>query len=1066
MFKRESLSNIYYKNFIIIISIFLIFIFLLWAYFDVFVRYKETSKVISEQIIKEKKLLLKGVADNVINYINYNYNLTENNLKNTIKQETLEILSVLNVLYNKYHNKLPDKELISIIKDTLRTIRYKKNIGYFFAFDLNGIEQVFADRPELEGKNLINIKDAKGNFVVKDMIKIIKEKGEGFYTYYWSKPGLKKKKLIHKKIAFIKYFKPFKWVVGTGIYYDDMEKEVKRKIKEYIENYHFDEEQKGRIFIVKPLLEKNTITGIKYITPDKGKAFLNKIIPSNLISEERITKDFLNKCFNSENGAFIQCHPTIHSNNFKPKLTYAKYYPKWQWVIVAGTNLKNIDVVINKQKKKLLIHFVEEFIGVLIFMIFIFLFLNKLFSKTNKRIKKEFSNIIKDLRNDFSFEKIDNSKVEIEELYELSEIINSLIENIKENNEILSAYFNKQYIANFIVNEDGYFGKVNKAFEEISGYKQDEVKSMKFYTFIHPDYKDEVVERGFKRLRGEFVTQYYECKIITKSGHVKWILLLNKHIFLKTKGKYILLGTALDITEQKTLIEKLNEQYNLFKTLIDSLSIPVWVFDVASNTFKVVNKNFYDYFEIKENVIGKKPDDIFPVNIYETAYEANKEVIKSKKTKIYENKIKLKNGERIILITKSPLFDNYGNVSGIVGTSIDITDKLNLEKEIAKNRNLESLGILAGGIAHDFNNILTGILGSISLLQLYVKDEKVKDILSILDKAVKRAEKLSNKLLTFSKGSYLVKKSSNIYEIIKTTTDFVFTGTSIKVKYDFDEDIPEILLDTAHISEVLHNILLNARQSMEKNNGKFIDIELKVIDIQENEIVDLREGSYVVIEIKDTGVGISNDILDRIFDPYFTTKETGSGLGLAMSYSIVKQHGGTIRVYSKEGKGASFKIYLPLIEANSNIKASDKIKTDNKEIAKKNILNILVLEDEKQIRELLKEIFDLLGHSVDFAVTGEEALELYSEKYHIVILDMTIKGGMGGLETMKLLKEKNSAIYAIVTTGYADSDAVKNFAEYGFKDVLLKPYNIEKLKKIFENYWKKIEYFKTQRGES
>ena len=1054
MHKRESLSHIYSKNFMILMFVFFVFVFALWTYFDIITQYKETSKVISEQIIKEKKLLLKGVTDNVINYINYNYNLTEKNLKQTIKEETFQALSILNSLYEKYYNKLPEKESISLIRDTLRSIRYKNNIGYFFAFDLNGIEQVFADRPELEGKNIINIKDAKGHFVLKDMLKIIKEKGEGFYTYYWSKPDVKNKKLIYKKIAYIKLFKPLNWVVGTGMYYNDMEKEVKKRVKQYIKNYCFDEGEKGRIFIVKPNIKNNKIVGVKYLIPEKPDAYLNKIIPESLRDKNKLSDNFLHKCFSSSNGEFIECHPNInHPTKFPPKLTYAKYYPKWQWVIVAGTNLKLIDLIIKKQQQRLLKHFITEFIIIMFFMVFLFLVLVKIFSRINKKSKEEFLNIISKFKNNFMFEKIDNSKIAIEELYEISEIMNSLIENIRENNEILSAYFNKPNIANFIIHANGYFGRVNKTFEEITGYSASEIKSLKFDSFLHPEFKDEATERVLKRLKGESIPQYYECKIITKSGDIKWVLLLNTHIYLKSKGEDIILGTGLDITEHKKLIAKLDEQYNLFKTLIDSLSIPVWVFDVTTNTFKIVNKSFYEYFEIEDSVIGKKPDEIFAKNIYETAYKTNKEVIESKKTKICENIIKLKNGERTILITKSPLFDNHGNVTGIVGISIDITDKLNLEKEIAKNRNLESIGFLAGGIAHDFNNILTGILGSISLLEFYIKDEKVKDILSLLGTAVKRAEKLSNKLLTFSKGSYLVKKSSNIYDIIKTTTDFVFTGTSVKVNYDFDKDIPEILLDKDQISEVLHNILLNARQSMEKNNGKFVNIELKVVFLKENEIVDLKEGNYVKIGIKDSGEGISKDIIYKIFDPYFTTKETGSGLGLALSYSIVKQHGGTIKAYSKESEGALFEIYLPCIETNNKSNRKNKPNANNVEKTQEKKLNILILEDEEDIRDLLKEIFHILGHNVDFAVTGEEALKLYNEKYNMVILDMTIKGGMGGLEIMEFLKEKNPDVYAIVTTGYADSDVVKNYAEYGFKDMLLKPYNIEKLNRIFENYW-------------
>ena len=251
--------------------------------------------------------------------------------------------------------------------------------------------------------------------------------------------------------------------------------------------------------------------------------------------------------------------------------------------------------------------------------------------------------------------------------------------------------------------------------------------------------------------------------------------------------------------------------------------------------------------------------------------------------------------------------------------SIDITDKLNLEKEISKNKNLESLGILAGSIALDFNNILTSILGNISLLQFYTKEEKAVKILSRMETAVKRAERLSKKLLTFSKGSYLIKESANINEIIKSISEFIFTGTATEITYDFDENIPIILLDKSQVSEVLHNILLNARHAIEENNGKLLNIKTEIVYVNSNniDVSDITEGNYVKVSIKDTGVGISEENISKIFDPYFTTKEKGTGLGLATSYSIVKQHKGTIRVSSTVGEGSLFEIYLPLLKTEA-----------------------------------------------------------------------------------------------------------------------------------------------------
>ena len=1054
MKKRKKLSQIYIQAFIIANILIFATIFSTWLYFDIFSIYQSNIKVIKENILKEKKSLLISVVNNTISYIHYKSESIENNLRDNIKDETLKAVKIAETIYKNNHNCISRDRIKEIIRDTIRSIRYNNGLGYFFAFDINGVEQVFADRPELEGKNLLNVRDAKGKYVLKDMIKIATEKGEGFYTYYWTKPNIKSKSPIFKKTAYIKLFKPFKWIIGTGLYYDDMKNRIISEIKDYINKYRFGENRSGYIFIIKVLRKKGKITTVRFLNPNKDNASLNKVIPLDLkdIKGKMFHKEIVEKSLEQGKGFVTYHFKKLNSEFVSEKLTYFKYYPKMQWIIGAGVYIDDIQKLI-LQNREILLQKLWTKLIVSFFILLIALFVTyKIFRKYDLKVKYEFANILNNLNEELFIKKLDLSNITIYEIYETANMLNSLIERIDEQNNILKAYYNKPNIANFIINEKGYFVSVNKAFEEITGYTNEDVKKLVFHHFIHPDYKKTIIERGLKRLSGEDLPSYYECKIITKRNQVKWILLLNTHIYLKTMHQNIILGTALDITEEKNLLKELNEQYNLFKTLIDSLDIPIWVFDTNHNTFKIVNKKFYEYYEINKNIINCKPDKIFPKEIFEKGYETNKEVLKNKTSMTYENIIKLKKGIRHTIVSKSPVIDEDGNIIGIVGTSFDITEKLKMEKEISKIKNLESLGILAGGIAHDFNNILTSILGNISLIELYIKDKKPLEIVERLKNAVKRAENLSKKLMTFSKGRFLIKESGNIVELIKNTAEFIFTGTSVEIEYQIEDNIPDIVMDKYQISEVVHNIVLNARQAMEsiENPRLFIAIEKK--DIQYGDVLDLEQGKYIKISIMDNGTGIHEKIIDKIFDPYFTTKDEGSGIGLATSYSIVKQHNGVIFVSSEYGEGSLFEIYLPIVEKsnipNTVIKSENSLKN-----FEKNNLNILVLEDEIEIREIIKEICNVLNYNVEFALKGEDVLDVFQpEKYDILILDMTIKGGMGGVETMEKIREMYPDVYAVVTTGYVNSDIVTNYKEYGFKNTLIKPFNIEKFRKIIEDF--------------
>jgi PAS domain S-box-containing protein len=403
--------------------------------------------------------------------------------------------------------------------------------------------------------------------------------------------------------------------------------------------------------------------------------------------------------------------------------------------------------------------------------------------------------------------------------------------------------------------------------------------------------------------------------------------------------------------------------------------------------------------------------------------------------------------ERIISEVGAPIRDDKDRIIGVVLVFSDITDRLKVEEELLKGKKLESVGILAGGIAHDFNNILTAIMGNISLAKNYIDPEnRAFKRLEEADRATIRAKDLTHKLLTFSKGGAPVKKTASIEELIRESTSFTLSGTSVKTMFSFADDMWFVDIDTGQISQVIQNLCLNASQAMPDGGLIWIGVENETI--ADETTLPLAPGKYLKISFKDTGVGISQKNLTRIFDPYFTTKQKGSGLGLATVYSIINNHDGCIKVNSELDVGTTFTFYLPASDklydsvTQEQYQQGDEYKGEGR---------ILVMDDEEIVREVAGEMLSHIGFEVDFAVHGEEALEKYADAkrngkpFDVVIMDLTVPGGMGGADAIKKLLEIDPKANAIVSSGYSNNPVMSKYKEYGFVGVVSKPFHLDEI---------------------
>lgn len=403
--------------------------------------------------------------------------------------------------------------------------------------------------------------------------------------------------------------------------------------------------------------------------------------------------------------------------------------------------------------------------------------------------------------------------------------------------------------------------------------------------------------------------------------------------------------------------------------------------------------------------------------------------------------------ERLITENSAPILSAAQQLVGVVLVFHDQTEKHRIDEERLKTSKLESVGVLAGGLAHDFNNILTAILGNLSIaLHNIPETDNVFDILKNTEKASLRASALTQQLLTFSRGGLPVKTVVAVGELIPETVDFILSGSNVRAEFTIQQELWPVEIDVGQINQVIHNLVINAMQAMP--NGGVLNV--RVQNIHQPTENGLKEGDYVKIAIEDHGVGIPESDIQKIFDPYFTTKQNGSGLGLASVYSILKNHGGRITVDSRLKEGTVFDIFIPASQ-----KSLPPSPRENKGLFSGKG-KILVMDDEAAIRIVLERMLNQLGFQVVLTADGEEAIACFREAkkdgddFQLVIMDLIVPGGMGGKEAMAALKKIDPAVTGIVISGFSTDPVMADAQAYGFSGVLSKPFALPALSQLLK----------------
>jgi PAS domain S-box-containing protein len=396
-----------------------------------------------------------------------------------------------------------------------------------------------------------------------------------------------------------------------------------------------------------------------------------------------------------------------------------------------------------------------------------------------------------------------------------------------------------------------------------------------------------------------------------------------------------------------------------------------------------------------------------------------------------------------IRLSSAVLHASNGHPIGTLTTAEDVTEKRLAEQTQQRLNRLESLGVLAGGIAHDFNNVLMGIMGNVSLARTEANPELRSELLYEAQDATRRAVSLTAQLLTFAKGGAPLKEAVELATLLKEVLDFALNGSAVRLDLDLRVTSP-VEVDPGQVREVIQSLVINALEAMPGGGA---------LKVETGDLTDANGARFVWIAISDTGVGIGPETMEHIFDPYFTTKPAGTGLGLAVAHSIVAQHGGKITVHSLPDEGTTFQVFLPASAVVEEASRRQGIGAPTVEKA----IKVLIVDDEDMVRTILVRMLERLGYSGVPCASGEEAIRLFreaagsGEPFDVVITDLTMPGGLGGVETTAALLEIDPNVLVVVSSGYSDDPAIARFRDYGFVASVKKPYTLDALRETLES---------------
>ncbi len=837
-------------------------------------------------------------------------------------------------IYTKNRASKSESEIKKIILEVLSPVQFADGRGRYTLFDLQGNALLFPCMPKMVGKNILGLKNDEGHYIVKEIIDAVRKSGRGTTTLCFKKQGEDKER---KMMISFRLFKPYGWVVCSGLYMDDVLAQIKADFLQSVScarygknGYFFSGDDKG-VILAHGAMPEVVGKNLWDLADSNGKKFVQAFV----------------NVYKSGKGGYVDyVWPKPHTTNNYPKITYVAGTLGGNCYLGTGVYLDDVEAMVAKQRQALVGDILERlllFTAYIALVIVVFIIFSNWFGS---RLGAEFNRFLTFFSNSVdSNEAIDRDSIHFTEFDQMAVAANKMLRErilsqseIEQKREQLAVTLRSIADGVITTDTDGHITMMNPVAEHLTGW-------------CTPDAVG-------KPLRDIF------------------------HIVDSETGKPV-----------KSPIDKVLQEQHAVTA------------DVACTLTSKAGQSY---------------------TISESA---------------------------------APILDHSGKILGVVLVFRDMTDQRRAEAVLLNAKRRASIGVLAGGIAHDFNNILMGLFGNIELAKFELpEDHTASAFLNTAEESLKRATDLTQQLLTFAKGGAPLLSAVRLDDVVNNAVNFNLSGSNIKAEFDMPDDLWDVSADRGQINQVISNLVINAKQAMPDGGILRISARNLPADSADNSL----ENSVDCVELvlSDTGYGIPRENIDKIFDPYFSTKAHGSGIGLATAYSIVTKHHGVITVNSTPQKGTAFRILLPAgspddIEQDASIESDAAISRDFN--AHPLSAKILIMDDEPVIIETVGRMVQSCGCTYQSACDGAEALEKYIEAYNrneafdIVIMDLTIPGGMGGKEAVKRFLEFDPQAKIIVSSGYSVDAVLSDYQRYGFVGRLAKPFNINAVTALLLN---------------
>jgi len=595
-----------------------------------------------------------------------------------------------------------------------------------------------------------------------------------------------------------------------------------------------------------------------------------------------------------------------------------------------------------------------------------------------------------------------------------------------------------------LFDSDGRISYVSPAVERILGYRPEELVGQPGNAVLHPKDKHTMKADLERWLNNSDQTTTGRYRYRHKDGSWRNLESIANNCLEHPSIRAIIVNSR-DITERQKLEEELRHGEERYRLLVQSSSDMIVLMDQDSTVHYVS--------PTAERILGYKPEELLGQTGLDFHHPEDKAGMLAAVNRCIRNpgepvlaqyRFRHKDGSWRWLESIANNCLDHPPIRAIVVNTRDITERKKMEDTLEKTAQLESLGILCGGIAHDFNNILTAVLTNISMARMYGElEEDIEKMLADAEKASLRGKGLTQQLLTFAKGGEPIKRAVSVATLLKDTIDFALSGSNARCEHDLPEDLWPIEADEGQIGQVIQNVILNADQAMP--GGGVIQVLAENVTVTEHDPLPLKPGQHVKVTIVDQGIGIPEEHLPKIYDPFFTTKQKGSGLGLSSSFSIVRRHKGALRVESGLGRGTKVHIYLPALPESGEKKDTER------DASYRGEERVLLIDDDVTLRRSIGKALDRLGYQVECAEDGKEGIRIYEEArasgrpIQVVVMDLTIPGGMGGKDAARELLRIDPDAKLIVSSGYSTDPVMSDFRAHGFRAVISKPYRVEDL---------------------